>query len=99
METKGFFATLFDMSFSDFVTLKLIKVLYIIGIVFAGISTFMFLVGGFAGGFLPGLISLVLSPVVFILMVLMCRIWLELILLGFRIAENTSKMVVALEKK
>ena len=30
MEDKGFFGALFDMSFSEFVTIKLIRILYIL---------------------------------------------------------------------
>ncbi len=92
MEPKSFFATLFDFTFSEFITARLIKVFFILGIAGSALSTFSVLVGGFAHSFMYGLVMLVLSPLVFLLMVLGCRVWLELIMLGFKIAENTAQV-------
>ncbi len=88
---KSFFACLFDFSFSDFLIPKIIKILYIIAIVLAAIGALMILIGGLAGGSVAsGLGAIVVSPVLFILYVIGARIWLELILVVFRIAENTG---------
>ena len=93
METKGIIGTLFDLSFTEFVTTRVIKVLFVIGIVFAAIGAVGLIVGGFAGGAVKGLVCLILSPLVFLLYVLLARIWCELIIVMFRIAENTSRLV------
>lgn len=93
MENKGFISTLFDLSFSEFVTTRLIKVLFIIGIVGAGLWDLVFVVGAFKVGFLRGLLMLLLSPIFFLISVLLARIWCELIIVIFRIAENTSRLV------
>lgn len=93
MEEKGFFGRLFDLSFSEFITTSIIKVLYIIAIIGSAIGALFILGGLFAtktfGGVLMGLI---LAPVVFILYVILARIWLETLIVLFRIAENTGKM-------
>jgi hypothetical protein len=89
---NDFFASLFDMSFSEFVTIRLIKILYILGIasaVFIGLSM---LITGFSNGIGPGIVSLVVTPLVVGIYILMVRIWLELIVVMFKIAENTSQM-------
>ncbi|MEW6357718.1 MAG: DUF4282 domain-containing protein [Planctomycetota bacterium] len=91
-EEKGFFGALFDLSFSSFVTTRLIKVLYILVIVAAGLSVLGILGGSVARGPVGILIGIVVAPVVFILSVLWGRVWLELIIVMFRIAENVNKI-------
>ena len=89
---NDFFASLFDMSFSEFVTIRLIKVLYILGIAGAVLIGLSMLVAGFSNGIGSGIISLIVTPIVVGIYILMVRIWLELIVVVFRIAENTSQM-------
>ena len=89
---KGFFGTLFDFSFSTFVTTKLIKLLYILVIAFGALSCISFGARGVIYGGLGGIVSLVLAPVVFFLWVLIGRVWLELIIVMFRIAEDVGKL-------
>jgi hypothetical protein len=93
MLEKGFFASLFDMSFSEFVTIRIIKLLYTLGIVLAGIAGLIFIVSGFANGIGTGILFLLLSPFIVLIYILFARIWLELIIVVFRIAENTSQLV------
>jgi len=95
MEEKSFFEVLFDLSFKEFVTTRLIKLIFVIGIVFSALSALMMIVGGFRMSFGSGLIRLILSPVVFGLMVLGVRVWCEMIIAVFRIAENTGRLADA----
>ncbi len=93
MDPKGFFASLFDFSFSSFVTTKIIKVLYILAIIGAGIGALFVLFTGFASGrFFGVLFSFVLAPLYFVLGVILARVWLEIVIVLFRIAENTQKL-------
>ena len=92
MEKKNVLALMFDLSFSDFVTTRVVKVLFIIGVVMTGIGTLLTVVAGFAGGFASGFIALILAPVWFLLGTFLSRIYCELIIVVFRIAENTSIM-------
>lgn len=92
MQTKGSIGMLFDLSFTEFVTTRIIKFLFIIGVVFAAIGTIAFIVGGFSAGVGKGVLFLILSPIIFILWVLLARIWCEIIIVVFRIAENTSRL-------
>lgn len=95
MNHKGLLGALFDLSFSEFVTTRVIKMLFIIGIVFAALGAFTLLVSGFSSGFGKGLLMLILSPLVFLLYVLAARIWCEIIIVVFRIAENTARIANA----
>ncbi len=88
MAEKGFINTIFDFSFSEFVTTKVIKFLLGLAVVFNGIATIVFIVRAFHGGALLGIIVLILSPLIFLILMLISRIYLELIIVIFRIAEN-----------
>jgi uncharacterized membrane protein len=101
MDTGTFFGKLFDFSFKEFITLQIIKYLYIIGVVAAAISALGVAGGGFAAiqyDFGKGILGILMSPVVFILLTLLSRLVLEAIVATFRIAENTTKLVELEEK-
>ena len=98
MQDKGFFGALFDLSFSEFITTKLIKILYIILLVIIAIGLVVGIVGGLVsmfsrGGFLTGLLTIIMTPIVAVLYVILARMWLELVIVVFRIAENTTELV------
>ncbi len=98
-DPKGFLAALFDLSFSDFITVKIIKILFLIAIVLSAFAALAVVIAGIAGGVATGLVALIVSPFVFLLNVLWARIYLELIMVAFRIAENTQKMADAKKSK
>jgi uncharacterized membrane protein len=90
METQmGFVASLLDRSFSQFITPKLVKILFVLGIIASVIYPIIFIVSGFRGSVSAGILMLILSPLFFLLMVIILRVYLELILIMFRIEENT----------
>jgi uncharacterized membrane protein len=88
-QAAGFFGALFDFSFSNFITTKLIKVLYILSIILAGLFALAILGAGVAQGAGAGLFALIIAPVLFLFYVIIARVWMELIIVVFRIAENT----------
>jgi uncharacterized membrane protein YhaH (DUF805 family) len=92
MSEKGVVGVLFDLSFSEFVTTRVIRFLFVVGCLFAAVGSISLIVGGFHDGFLAGIMFLLFSPVVFLFMVLGVRIWCEMIIVMFRIAENTSRI-------
>ncbi len=98
MAEKGGLATIFDLSFTEFVTTRVIKVLYVIGILFSGLFALAIIIGGFSEGAAKGILGLIIGPIVFLVYVLLARIWCEMIIVVFRIADNTSKIVAGTEK-
>ena len=92
MEAKGFLATIFDFSFTEFVTTKVIKFLLGLAMVVNVIVTIFWIVGGFNISALMGILFIVLSPVIYLILMLFSRIYLELIIVIFRIAENLIKI-------
>lgn len=92
-EPTGFFTTLFDFSFSEFIVPKIIRILFGLGIIGAAIMTLAVIVNGFHSGFLAGLLMIILSPLFFVIGVILVRVYLEVVLVLFRIADNTTKMI------
>jgi hypothetical protein len=92
VDRKGFFGSLFDLSFSSFVTTKIIKLLYALQI----IGAVVLLVVGLAAGALKisddsaiaGVGMMVAAPFGAILMLVLGRVYLELTIVLFRIAED-----------
>tara|TARA_Y100000385_G_C12807077_1_gene514430 strand:- start:129 stop:458 length:330 start_codon:yes stop_codon:yes gene_type:complete len=87
--TKGFFGRLFDLSFTEFVTPSIIKLIFIVGIILAALMS-LFVFASFArqgGGYLAA--GIVFAPLVFFVYVLFARVLSEVYLILFRIEENT----------
>ncbi len=93
----NFLPALFDFSFSEFVTTKIIKILYGIFIVLAGVAALVAIIAGFSDSAGMGILMLILSPFLFLLYLIMARVWLELVIVIFRIAENVGE--IAEQKK
>ncbi|HCD36468.1 DUF4282 domain-containing protein [Chlorobium phaeovibrioides] len=99
MQNGSLFGKLFDFSFKEFITLQIVKYLYILSMVFAAITALGTLGAGFTSmqfNFWSGLGGILMAPIVFFLLVLLARLLLEALVATFRIAENTSILV---EKK
>ncbi len=92
-QAKCFFSSLFDVSFSDFITPKIIKIVFILGIIGSGIAAISMIAGAFAKSTGMGIVTLIIgAPLSFILMVIAIRIYLELIMIIFRISDNIAKL-------
>jgi len=88
---------IFDFSFTNFVTTKLIKLLYAISLVFIVLGFFAMVIGAFAAmindSIGTGLAMLCFSPFLLVIYVLLARVWSEFIIVIFRISENMSELV------
>ena len=98
LEHKGFFASLFDMNFEEFITERIIKLLYVLAILGAAGFGLIPAIAGFQLNFLAGLFGLALWPLIFLLYVVMARVGLETVMVLFRIAHNTGDTERILEK-
>jgi hypothetical protein len=95
-QSTGFFAALFDVSFNTFVTSKLISVLYILAIIFIVIVAIFGIGSGFLklfDDFWAGFMRIVVTPLAALIWLVFVRITLELIIVIFKIADNTKEMV------
>ena len=97
---KSFFATLFDFEFKHFVTIQSTKVIYMVlmGVLFLVGALFFFslVVTGLANDSLLTVVGgFVVVPLVTLAYLVFLRIFMETIVVFFRIGENTTAMVSA----
>jgi hypothetical protein len=81
---------LFDLTFSSFITASIIRIVYIVGLVLIGLWWLAVVIASFANSIVMGLVALIVVTIAAFLWILFLRIWLEIIMVIFRIAENTS---------
>jgi hypothetical protein len=100
---KGFFGGLFDLSFTTFVTTRVIKVLYVlflaglvIGLILGVIGGLITIIGGIsadAGAVIAmGVVQMVVTPIGCIIALIYGRIMFECIAVFFRVAEHLAEI-------
>jgi len=89
-QERGFFGQLFDFSFTEFITTKIIRVLYGLIIFFSAVIAIVAIVGSFSESAVVGAVVLVVSPLWLLLSVVVGRVILEIVVVMFRIAEHVG---------
>jgi len=85
---RGFFRSLFDLSFTSFITTKIIKLVYVLTLIVVAIIAVISVVAAFRESTGLGVLTLViLAPIGSLLYVVFARIALELVIQVFRITE------------
>ena len=91
MQAKGFFASLFDFSFSTFITSRIVKVVYVLTTIVVALWTLFFILLAFRVSKAFGIIALLLlGPIFFVITMIYVRVALELIMVIFRIHEDVD---------
>ena len=99
-EVKGFFSSLFDFSFTHLVATKLVRLYYGVAMVLTGLGTLMFLLMTLGGAWSQGfgaflgalIVAPVLSAVLFLFWLIFHRLFCEVLVVLFRIAESLSSI-------
>lgn len=94
-QDQSFIQGLLDFSFTTFITQKLIKVIYGLGIVLLGAWALIIIVNGFGQSFTVGVTTAVFTPIGLLVAVIVLRIYLEIAIVLFRIADNTTQLASA----
>lgn len=90
MAEKGFFGSLFDFSFENFVFPKIIRFLYAVACIMVVLIYLAGVVYAFQVNTTYGVTALVAGPFVMLLYLIMIRAWMEIAIVLFRIYENTG---------
>ncbi len=90
-DEKNLFAGLFDFSFQHQLTRRIVKLLYIIGILLGGIMVVVRVVLAYQQSPADGIINLVVGIVSLFVGILVTRVLLELALVILRIAESIER--------
>jgi uncharacterized membrane protein len=93
MQAKGFFSSLFDYSFSSFITSKIIKVLYVLTTIVVALWTLAIILVAFKASSTLGILALVIvGPIFFLITMIYVRVVLELLMVIFRIHEDVDEI-------
>jgi hypothetical protein len=83
---------LVDFSFTQYITIQMLPVVYGLMIVASGVTTVQLVISAFDISNIRGWAYLVLSPFAFIVLISICRALLEFLVIVFRIAEDIDKL-------
>jgi hypothetical protein len=86
---KSLIARIFDLSFSEYITPSIIKIVFVVGIIMSGFVSLAVFAGFASRGGGGVVLGLIFAPVVFFFYVLIARVVSEVYLILFRIEENT----------
>ena len=88
-EAKGLIGSLFDFSFTSLVTTKIIRFAYALIVILLSLGALVFLLTGLASGTTTGVLSaLVVVPLTYLVYLILTRIWMEFLIVVFRIGED-----------
>ena len=89
MQPKGFLGSLFDYSFSSFITSKIIKVLYVLTTIVVALWTLFIIIIAFKASSALGILALLIGgPIYFVMTMIYARVGLEVLMVIFRIHED-----------
>jgi hypothetical protein len=88
-----FLRALFDFSFHQLITSKIVRFLYGLSILSAGLAAFLLVMVGFNVSRLFGIFALFIgAPMIFLLTVIYSRIFLEMILVILRMGDHMANI-------
>ncbi len=91
---QGFFGALMDTRFDNLITPSLIRFLYVVSITLIALGMLVAIVAGFAENVGTGILLLILAPIGALIYVIVTRLWLELIIVAFKIREAAEEVAV-----
>jgi hypothetical protein len=89
---KGFWAKFFDLSFGEFVTPSVIKVLFILFMVLIGLSFLGGVINGFLWSPILGVFALIGGLIGAFIALILARVFLEIVIVFFHIHDNTREI-------
>jgi hypothetical protein len=89
-QPQNFFKSLFDFSFKNFITRKLVSVLYGAGIIIGALAAVISIIMAATQGIGNFILFLIVAPVSYFFGIIALRIILEFIMVLFKIEENTK---------
>ena len=95
----GFIKSLFDFKLTNFITMRVIRFLYVLLTIVTLIAGAFAMIGGaisIRDDAFGGILIVVLAPLGTLLYLILIRLWVEFLANLYRIGDNTQKMVKAL---
>ena len=93
-----FFKALFDFNFSSFITMKLVKPLYIVFVALVGLASLFMLLTMLKLGGMGVIMALIFVPLYFLFLVVSVRIWMEALVLLFDINDRVESLAAGQQR-
>ena len=93
-----FFKALFDFNFSSFITMKLVKPLYIVFVALVGLGSLFMLLTMLKLGGMGVIMALIFVPLYFLFLVVSVRIWMEALVLLFDINDRVESLAAGQQR-
>jgi Zn-dependent protease with chaperone function len=88
-EAKGLLRSLFDFGFTSLITTKIIRFVYALLVVLYTLGAFGLFIAGLASGSATGVFAaLILVPLGYIVYLILIRMWMEFLIVVFRIGDD-----------
>lgn len=91
-DAASLMSALTDVSFSTFATVRLVPILYLMGLLAGGVMAAAYLLTALRLGVVVGLVGLVIVPLAYLVFALYLRVLLELVIVLFRIEGGIARM-------
>jgi hypothetical protein len=91
-ERRGFLEALMDTRFDSLITPMLIRFLYVISMILLAIGVIVVVIAAFADKPGSGVLALILAPLGALIYLIVIRLWLELIVVTFKIREAAEQV-------
>jgi len=94
----GFFEALMDTRFDHLITPSLIRFLYVVAMIVLLLGTLGVVIAGFTESAGTGILLLILAPIGALIYLIVTRLWLELIVVTFKIREAAEEVAANTRK-
>ena len=95
MNSKSLLSTLFDTSFTSFITPRVIKFVYLVLVVLSCLGALGFAFSGFRSSFGAGILTLVIAPFLLAAYLFFARLSMETVMAVFTILQRVDDLTVA----
>jgi Domain of unknown function (DUF4282) len=90
----GFFEALMDTRFDRLITPSLIRFLYVVVMILLALGALAVIIAGFAENAGTGVLLLIFAPIGALIYLIVTRLWLELIVVAFKIRDAAEEVAV-----
>lgn len=94
----GFFESLMDTTFDHLITPTMIRFLYIVAMVLIALGALAVIIAAFAESAGGGVVALILVPIFALIYLIVTRLWLELVIVIFKIRDATEEVAANTRK-
>lgn len=95
---RGFLNALMDTRFDSLITPSLVRFVYVIAMILIAIGMLALIIAGFAESAGSGIVLLIIAPLLGLFYLIVTRLWLELIVVLFKIRDATEEVALNTRK-